>query len=113
MAPATFRNPQGTSDSASQEHSPLLGTSNNSEDSASMPTKRALLAHNLFGGSRALATQVSWVRCRDRSDYRGSSNSLFDRFHWSTLIMFDMASIDWMFDALGACSCGYYTKSSR
>jgi len=65
MAPASFRNPQsGTTDTEqvaadnNQEYSPLLGSSTTGEGD-SMPTKRSLLAANLVGGPRALATQVS------------------------------------------------------
>lgn len=68
MGAASFRNPQsGTTDNeqaGNQEYSPLLGPQGNqassgAEDRDSMPTKRSLLASNLFGGPKALATQVN------------------------------------------------------
>ncbi|KAK9896360.1 hypothetical protein P389DRAFT_78252 [Cystobasidium minutum MCA 4210] len=57
MAPASLRNPpQSGGDNEQGEHSPLLASADGQD--TSMPTRRSLLANNLFGGPRALATQI-------------------------------------------------------
>lgn len=59
MTPATFRTAANTTTSSDTEQSPLLSGQREDNQQESMPTKRSLLASNLFGGPRALATQVS------------------------------------------------------
>jgi hypothetical protein len=53
MTPATLRNPATQADTQAGEASPLLGEH---EDAAS--SKTMLVSRNLFGGARALFTQV-------------------------------------------------------
>lgn len=62
MSAASLRNPSSTAASAERraedEASPLLGAAS-ADAAGSHPTKRSLLARNLYGDGRAIVTQVS------------------------------------------------------
>lgn len=72
MTPATFQNPDRI-DNAVQESSPLLG-----DREQAAPSKKMLLSRNLFGGARALFTQVrpASLRQKRRPDFTTSSGAL-------------------------------------